>query len=133
MAITISRTNADAYFSITSHVMGKLWQDDLSEGDKTAAMNHAKLIIERHLGISDISTETISTTAQWRPDYAVYEQALWMLIKNPMQSDGTKSGVKWPTVNGEGEAVQFGDITIAPEAKRWLLLRQGSGALIMRG
>ena len=133
MALTISRENADAYFNINTHLMGKLWNDDLDEIDKNASIAHAKRIIERHLGISDIENETISTTAQWRPDYAVYEQALWMLISHPNQADGTKSGVKWPTVTGEGEPVQFGDVVLSPEAKRWLLIKQGSGARIMRG
>ena len=133
MAIDISKANADEYFSIANHLHGKLWQDDLDELDKNTAIVHAKRIIERHMGIADIENETISTTAQWRPDYAVYEQALFMLVSNPLQADGTKSGVKWPSVTGEGEPVQFGDVIIAPEAKRWLLIKQGSGAKIMRG
>lgn len=133
MAITISRANADTYFSINTHLMGTLWQDDLSELSKNASIVHAQRIIERHLGISDIERETASDYSQYRPDYAVYEQALWMLINNPLQSDGTKTGVKWPSVSGEGEPTQFADIVLAPEAKRWLLIKQGSGARTMRG
>lgn len=78
--MAIDLTGANTYFGSTVHVKSEDWTKLLATR-RSAAIAHAKIIIELFIGDDTLDT-TITTNADFpRHDAAIYEQALWMLQK----------------------------------------------------
>ena len=133
MAVTIDLDGADTYFGPSSHLMHDTW-DKFSEGQKQSAITHAKRVLERHTGLTNLEQETVTTGNNYQPDYACYEQALHMLLTMPHSANGEATGPKFHSVMLDGgEPTQNGEESISTEAMEWLLVRQGSTVRIDRG
>lgn len=118
MAITWNGTLS--YFDAESHIRATVWQQ-FGERQQKAAIAQAKRQLSRAID-DDIEDEIIDTDDHvYRPDYAVYEQALWLLengviadadnaapaalSSDPEQSDGARDSQRG---------------LLSPEALRWL-------------
>lgn len=133
MATTIDLDGANTYFGVSHHLMHGTW-DTFTEGQKQAGITHAQRVLERHTGVSDLTGEITSASDNYRPDYATYEQALHMLLTMPHSANGEATGPKFHSVMLDGgEPTQNGKETIAKEAARWLLVRQGATVKVDRG
>ncbi|MDH3279532.1 MAG: hypothetical protein OEQ18_00175 [Gammaproteobacteria bacterium] len=132
MAITLSRALANTYFGVTSHVNYGVWFS-FTDDQQDAAITHATRLVNRALGY-DLTTDTTSTPASYRPDYAVYEQALYMLVNSNAIADGTQTGPKFFGDDGTGTAKEKKDINaICKDAQEWLDVRTGPSVAILRG
>jgi hypothetical protein len=89
-------------------------------------VTHAKRVLSRALN-TDIDSETISSTNfTYRPDYATYEQALWML-ENGVIANGEQSAPAFISSDPEKpDNVRDSQRSVlAPEALRWLGIAKG--------
>jgi hypothetical protein len=121
MAVTITRTTADTYFS--TRLDKDVW-NNFDAGLRDRAIVSAKDVISRSLG-SDVTDETTSDSSEYYPDRAVYHQALYMLVSSDHTANGEFTGPKWPgsTKGGDAKDIESGKIT--DEALRWLNWRSG--------
>ena len=116
--MTIAHSGAVDYFR--DHLRGSIW-NGFGEAQQTAALAHAKRVLSRALN-SNIDDETIDETDySYRPDYAVYEQALWML-ENGVIANGEKSAPGFIASDTEkpDNARDSQKALLSPEAMRWL-------------
>ena len=132
MAVTIDTDGATTYFGETAHPQSTAWLS-LSDDQQTALVAHAKLILTRGLG-TEITSETTDINSSYRPDYAVFEQALFMALNSGGIVDGTQTGPKFLGDDGDGKPVKRDDWhRICEEAKRWMDWGVGASAVMMRG
>jgi len=116
--MTIAHSGAVDYFK--DHLRGTIW-NGFGEAQQTAALAHAKRVLNRALN-ANLDEETIDTANYiYRPDYAVYEQALWML-ENGVIANGEKSAPGFIASDPEkpDNARDSQKAMIAPETMRWL-------------
>lgn len=122
MAWTKTVTDANTYFGINSDIRHWEW-DSFSLGIRTAAVAQAKREIESALGIELTDESIINTNYGYRPDYAVFEQALWTL-----QTTDTKFGKEQQQVvdlTKDEEKIQSAsrkEKILCPKAQRYLQL-----------
>jgi len=116
--MSIDVTGATSYFS--QHMRAQVW-NGFADPQRTAAIAHAKRVLNRAIN-SDIDNEPVDTTDySFRPDYAVYEQALWML-ENGVIANGEQSAPAFIASDPEkpDNARDSQKAMISPEAMRWL-------------
>ena len=120
MSVTITRALADAYFAPDIHINGSAW-GRFGESTRDAAIAHAQRIISRTIE-SEITDETIDESDGYRPDYAVYEQALYMAVNSAAIARGDMVGPMTMSIDlSEGDKTRKKDKSIiSPEALRWL-------------
>ena len=118
MAYTKDITNADAYFKPNAHLKGHTWSE-FSQNDRKAALAQAQQELELYTGRQMVDPESDWTYGA-RDDYAVFEQAIFMLENiHRRNAAGTVRAVKLPKKDAGREPRQD-DIGIAPMAQRWL-------------
>ena len=117
MSWTKTVQDADAYFSPKNHVKAQSWKSFESD-DKEAGFNQAKRELELSLG-RDLQDPT-STTSKQRDDYALYEQALFILSNSQRQLGVGQSKVVDLDKQKEGTQEDKRGLQIAPEASRYL-------------
>lgn len=124
-------SGAVAYFKTENHPRGAVFSG-AGEPRQKAAVAHAKRLLSRALR-SDIDDETVDATTQYRPDYAVYEQALF-LIENGVIANAEQSGLAFIASSPDpaAPAKTASPDTIAPEALRWLGVRD-MGVVCVKG
>lgn len=116
--MSIDINDATGYFS--QHLRAAVW-NGFGEQQRIAAIAHSKRMLNRALN-SDIDDETIDTDDfVYRPDYAVYEQALWML-ENGVIANGEQSAPVFVASDPEkpDNARDTQKAILSPEALRWL-------------
>ena len=131
MATTINRTLADTYYGTTNHLQSTVWTG-FSTTLRDASIAHAIRDCSQALGVSLIA-ETVNDDDYYRPDYAAYEQALFLLVNSSHTANGESAAPKWQTVDNDGIDKEKDRHFIGPEAQRWLLIKQGSLVKIARG
>ena len=131
MATTINRTLADTYFGTANHILSAVWTG-FSTALRDAAIAHGIRDCSQAIGVSIIN-ETVNTNDYYQPDYAVYEQALFILTNSSHTSNGESAAPKWQTVDRDGEDKEKDRHFLGEEAQRWLLIKQGSSVKIARG
>jgi hypothetical protein len=124
MAATL--TNAEAYFAPTNHIKAPSWAR-YSDEQKAAALAGAKRTLNRACASTDIEVDR-QATATTSPEYAIYEQALWILMTIPMYNAETTMAAA-ETAAGEAGGVAPGPIS--PEALD--LLVGTEGVVLSRG
>ncbi len=133
MAVTINVDGANTYFAADSHRYWRVW-GALQDEDKTALVATAKRVISRTIGV-DVEAETVTDDSQdyYRPDYAVYEQALYCIPPH-LIANGEFSAPHWIGMGEDGEPSTFPEEgSISPEAQRWLDVRSGPTISLARG
>jgi len=116
--MTIAHSAAVDYFK--DHLRGTIW-NGFGETQQVAALAHAKRVLNRLIN-ANLDEETIDTANYiYRPDYAVYEQALWML-ENGVIANGEKSAPGFIASDPEkpDNARDSQKAMISPETMRWL-------------
>ena len=132
MATTINKAGADTYFDEKNHVDHAKWAA-FDDDQRTAAVTQATRIITRALG-SAVGSETVDTDASYQPDYAVYEQALYMLIHSDIMPNGEETAPHWAGSGDDGAAVDaLNPLSICPEARKWMDWQYGPTIPIFRG
>jgi hypothetical protein len=122
MSATVS--NAEAYFAPTNHIRAATWAK-FEADQKAAAIAQAKRVLARAASVDDIETELDLDTGM-SAEYAIYEQALWMLTNTPMaNADETMPLPEATDPETESNARRAQTAIIAPEAMRWLTYDQG--------
>jgi len=133
MAVTITRELADQYFTAGNHVYWRVW-DSLDEADRDALVTQAIRTISRAIG-SDVAAETVTDDSLdfYRPDYAVYEQAIYSIPPH-LIANGENTAPHWIGIGPDGEVTEFPkEGSISPEAKKWLDVQSGSTVTLARG
>lgn len=128
--MSASVAGSEIYLDKNNHLRAYVWSK-FDELQKAGAIAHAKRILNRACAVDDIEDE-IATTAEINPEYAIYEQALWMLMNAPMDNaDGSFAVATAADPKAEGKARKAETGLIAPEALAWLT--SGSGVELSRG
>ena len=129
--MSASVTGSETYFAPANHLRASIWEK-FEENQKAAAIAHAKRILNRACAMDDIETE-IDVTMEINPEYAIYEQALYMLMNAPVgNADGSFAMAAMaadPETEKKARKAETG--LIAPEALAWLT--SGSGVELSRG
>jgi len=118
-----SLTNAETYFATGNHIKAASWAGFTPE-IKGAAIAQAKRVLSRLARCTDIETfiEADTDDAGVNPEYAIYEQALWMLENQPMSNaDGSFAVVTAADPDTPSNARKAQTAEISPEALRWLV------------
>jgi hypothetical protein len=115
-----SLTNAEAYFAPTNHIKAATWAAFEAE-IKQAAIVQAKRVLSRLARVVDIEVELDSPETGTSAEYAIYEQALWMLSNVPMaNADNSFAVVEAADPETPSNARKAQTVEISPEAVRWL-------------
>lgn len=113
MAFTKTLDDCDNYYRPNNHVKGHKWEafdDDLRNAAFTQAIREIKVYVNRAL-VDPISGDI------YRDDYAVFEQALYMLENgNIQESPGSDNVVEI----GRNEEFNPDDNWLSPQALRFL-------------
>ena len=126
--MSASVTNAEVYFAPTNHIATSSWARYDPE-QKAAAIAQAKRVLNRAY-TNRTSTSTVVDIERdlariivWglNPEYAIYEQALFMLQNQPMfNADETMAIAEAADPESSTKARKPNEAVIAPEALRWL-------------
>lgn len=116
-----SLSGAESYFSPENHLQSAQWSRQ-DENKRKASIVHAKRILSRMVHVADIEAEIdVDVDDGINPEYAIYEQALWMLQNAPMiNADETLPIPEASDPETESGARKSQQAIIAPEAIRWL-------------
>jgi hypothetical protein len=118
--MSINLAGAQTYFGASNHHKAAVWSA-FAQGHRTGAVAAARRTLSRGLGraMSD-SEDAYAEGDRTRDEYAVYEQALWML-ENGQVADATGNDPV-PVLTGKADAAETkpGAGLYAPEALRWL-------------
>lgn len=129
----ISFDNAQIYFSASSHHKAAIWAA-FGASHRHGAIAAARRMLSRALGRAMKDDEAAYVEGdRTRDEYAVYEQALWML-EHGQVADATGSDPV-PVLTGQtdpaGKASGDNSFTVlSPEALRWF---GWTGAAVIRG
>lgn len=116
----IDISNANAYFA--AHPMGAVWKE-YAELQRTTAIEYAKRELSRALGRAMKEDEgPYSYGERVRDEYAVYEQALYVLLRDCQPKS---TGVVMPSAEPDeaqpvAHTMASGKDHFAAEALRWL-------------
>ena len=108
--------DADRYFSPNNHVKGFSWES-FSPVEREAAVKQAEREIVVYLG-RDLADPADSDV--YRDDYAVFEQALFLLEKTPHESSPGGGGKKTIAREQEKEDIEKDGVGVSPMAVRFL-------------
>lgn len=125
----ITPENADAYFAPGNHVEAEVWLK-FAAAHRAGAIASARRAFERELRRAMREDETGTTH---RDDFAVFEQALWMLLGSPWADASGGDALGSLTGDAPGQAASTRADgrreRWSPEALRWL---GGDGAVTVR-
>lgn len=128
----ISFDNAQTYFSATSHHKAAIWSA-FGTSHRRGAVAAARRMLSRALGRAMNDSEAAYAEGdRTRDEYAVYEQALWMLEHGQVADATGNDPVPVLTGSVDVAAKGQGDTcsVFSPEALRWL---GWTGAAVIRG
>lgn len=127
-----SLANAEEYFGENNHIRSATWAK-FETAMKTAAITQAKRVLSRLAQVTDIEAAVSSSpTTGLNPEYAIYEQAFWMLINQPMpNADATFPIAEATDPETDSNARMAQHANISPEALRWLV--PGGNITLSRG
>lgn len=115
--------NANAYFALDNHAMAETW-NKYGLAHRKGAIVHARRMLEQELRRP--MRETDADGDRRRDDYAVFEQALWLLMGSPYgnAADGDAVAIlEGRTVDAAAAADTYGTgrrERWSREALRWL-------------
>jgi hypothetical protein len=117
-------TSAEAYFEQENHIHAASWAR-YNEQQKKAALAQAARILARACSVADVTAE-FDTDESINPEYAIFEQALFMLQNLPMaNSDDTMAVPEAADPQDPAGARKPDARLLAPEAIAWLTFDKG--------
>jgi len=119
----IDYTGAQAYFAMGNHPKAAIWSAFTPPERRKGAIAAARRVIARHLGHPlDDNEPPYQEGDDRRMDFAVYEQALWMLEGDQI-ADATGNDPV-PVMMGRASAAdqrfRFPFVEFSPMTMRWL-------------
>ena len=120
MAWTKTKADADTYFGVNNDIRHYEWVS-FKDGLRTAAVAQAKREIESVFG-AELTDPTKTTNAGYRPDFAVFEQALWILQTTETKFGGEQAVVIDLLKDDEAQVAKRKEKLLSPKAQRWLCL-----------
>jgi hypothetical protein len=115
MAWTKTITDANAFFAATNHVRALDWVN-YSTDERTGALAQAKRELELFIGRD---AEDPASTDRFRDDYAIFEQALFILDNTVRTVSSENSAQMVETVDTQ-QRDRFYGVTISPIAQKYL-------------
>ncbi|HON47402.1 MAG: hypothetical protein PHG74_07905 [Kiritimatiellae bacterium] len=127
----ISFDRAQTYFGAENHHKAAVWSA-FGQAHRTGAIAAARRVLSRGLGRSmDENEPAYKEGDRTRDEYAVYEQALWMLENGQVADADGNDPVPVLTGRPDTEDVRSTSASVyAPEALRWLGM---TGGAVIRG
>ena len=119
MAWTKTKADCDTYFHPDNHVKSYNWRS-YTVDEQNAAFNQAYRELTANQG-RDLEDPTTDTQV-YRDDYAVYEQALWILQNTPRQGSSGVPQVIDLAKDEEKEILDRKGVLISPDAKMYFEL-----------
>ena len=125
--ITEKLTQADTYYGAANHIRSIDWSKNTDDEQK-AGLNQAQREVDLYLGINleeDYSDQDfpISDFENFRPDYAIFEHALFIL-ENTARTRASGSGAQEIESEEYQEEERNNGVTMAPQAARFLQLNR---------
>lgn len=121
MGFTATLSDADQYFRPNNHLNAYDWSK-VETDQRTAAFNQAKRELEVYLD-RDLE-DPVTATEKYRDDYALFEQALYILMKTPRTKGPGGSAVIDLAKDEEKEEIETQGLNISPMAQRFLMLNR---------
>jgi len=122
MSLTLTLEVANVYFGDENHARSSVWEG-FDDPARRAALAHATRIISRALQ-TDVTGESVDASTFYRPDYAVFEQALHLLVNSRAIPNGEQSAPHWAGSDGDTESSDDGSSElIHPEAMAYINAR----------
>jgi hypothetical protein len=115
MAFTKTISDANTYFAEANHVRSNDWSN-YGETERTGALAQSKRELELFIGRD---AEDPASTDRFRDDYAIFEQAIYILDETVRTSNSQNSAQMIETVDTEQRDRHYG-ITICPIAQKYL-------------
>lgn len=120
-------TQADAYYAVDNDIRAHDWAQ-YNDNEKKASLNQAEREVNLYLGIH---LETLYSNIDWpingaenfRPDYAVFEHALFIL-DNTARTKTDTSGAQLIESEEYQEEEKTQGVTMSPQAQRFLCLNR---------
>jgi len=114
---------ANAYFDPSNGVVGYDWAQH-TDTEKKGSLNQAEREINLYKGINlercyDDTDFPVDWNENFRPDYAVFEHALFILENTARTNTATDGKVMIESEEYQKEEKQTG-VTMSPQATRWL-------------
>ena len=122
MSLTIDLAGADAYFAPRNHLKAEDWKD-YHQDLRAAAIAQALRRVSRELG-SEVTEEAVDAATYYHPDWAVYEEALYLLENSMAIANAEQTAPHYRAVDPfqtDTTRKQQGTGELSPEASRYLL------------
>jgi len=117
MAYTKDITDANLYYAATNHVRSNDWSN-YGTDERTGGLAQAQRELETFLGRD---AEDPNSDDRYRDDYAIFEQALFVL-DNTVRTQGSTTGAQMIHTADTVERDRFYGVTISPMAMRYLAI-----------
>ena len=127
--ITEKLSQADDYFAAGNHIRYLDWgkyEDDEKKAGLLQAEREVNLYLGLNYSLEDMYSETsfpISHCANFRPDYAVFEHALFIL-DNTARTNTSSTGFKMIESESYQEEERDTGVPLAPQASRFLQMNR---------
>ncbi|MHA1572674.1 MAG: hypothetical protein ACTSX8_01650 [Alphaproteobacteria bacterium] len=115
-ALTIG--GANDYFTPENHPAGQWWQD-LDQDEREAGLAQAQRVLERSLTRTLVAPTSTSNYGV-RDDYALYEQAAWVIHTNHLRGNAEYTSIGFDLFGADGRPASESNSVISAEAQRWL-------------
>jgi len=115
MAYTKTITDANAYFAASSHVRALDWANYTTD-ERTGALTQAKREIELFI-MRDV--EDPAASDRFRDDYAIFEQAMFILDQTVRTINSQNSAQMIETAD-TNERDRYYGVTLSPIAQKYL-------------
>lgn len=120
-------TQADAYFAEDNHIRHFDWEKN-TDGEKKAALNQAEREINLYVGVNledryDATSFPITDYENYRPDYAVFEHAFFIL-DNTARTRSSETGVADIESVDYQEEERTQGVPVSPQAERFLRINR---------
>lgn len=125
--IAVKLAQADAYFAEGNHIQALDWLG-YTDNERKAALLQSERVIDSHLGLM-LETEYSTTSfpivenSSYRPDYAVFEEALYLLDNTARMRSATHGAEMIESEEYQAEERKFG-LSISPQALCFLRINR---------
>lgn len=118
---------ANTYYGVNSHIRAHDWAK-VTDDDKKASLVQAEREVNLYLGL-DLEEEyagesfPLSDFINFRPDYAIFEHAFFILDNTARTADGTGGARRIESIAYQEEE-RSGGVPMSPQAMRFLRLNR---------
>lgn len=119
MAYTKTLSDANTYYGATNHIKSYDWLN-YSENERSASLAQAQRQIELYLQRDAVDPQSGD---RWRDDYAIFEQAIFLLEETVRTRQSTNSAQIIETVDSEQRDYYMG-VIVCPAAREYLAVKK---------